>query len=170
MQYVPTLFAIATGAAVILLSGPVIADRDDEVAARATAALTATGLSDAANVTVASFNGEVELSGTVRSDHARAEAARVVAAVPGVTAVRNDLAVRPPSGDRDADDVVADRVRAALAAGGPGLRNVAVSVFNGAVELTGVVAEDDVRTTAARMAGEVRGATAVRNAIVVRER
>ena len=169
MQYAPMMFAVAIGATVLLLASPVIAGRDDEVTARATAALSANGIPDAANVVVASFNGEVELSGTVRSEHVRADVARVVAAVPGVTAVRNDLAVRPPSGDRDADDVIADRVRAALAAAIPGSREVAVSVFNGAVELTGTVAAEDTRASAARVAGEVRGASAVRNALVVRQ-
>jgi osmotically-inducible protein OsmY len=170
MQFVPTAFAIATGAVVLLLlAGPVSAGRDEDVTARAMAALTAVGMPDSANIVVVSFNGEVELSGTVRSEHARAEVARVVGAVPGVTAVRNDLAVRPPSGDRDGDAVIAERVRATLASEMPGMRDVAVSVFNGVVELTGVVARDDIRATAARVAGEVRGASAIRNALLVRQ-
>ncbi len=170
MKCFPTHFAIATGATVLLLlSTSVIADRDDQLAARAAATLTASGLPDTADVAVSSFNGEVELTGTVRSDHARAEVAKIIASVPGVTAVRNDLAVRPRSGDQDEDEVIASRVRAALAAASPGLRNVAVSVFNGAIELTGVVAADDIRATAARVAGGVRGASAVRNGLLVRD-
>jgi len=169
MRSIAATMATCVGTAVLFVSALVVAGPDDDVAARVRTALAASGLPDAANIVVATFNGEAELSGTVRSDHARAEAARVVAGVPGVTAVRNDLAVRGPRDGQDADDVIADRVRAALAAGIPGGRDTTVAVFNGTVALSGVVSAVEIRAAAARVAGEVRGVTAVRNDLVVRE-
>jgi osmotically-inducible protein OsmY len=163
------LRGVAVGLAALLVSTAAVADRDDEVSARAKQALVSAGLPGAAEISVTSFNGEVELSGTARSAHTREEAARVVAAVRGVTAVRNSLATRPPGGERDADDVLSDQVRAALVAtGNPDARNISVTAFNGSVELGGVVGSDDSRAAAIRAASQVRGVSALRDNLVVR--
>jgi osmotically-inducible protein OsmY len=159
----------AVGLAALFVSTAAVADRDDEVSARARQALVSAALPGAGEISVTSFNGEVELSGTARSEHIREEAARVVAAVRGVTAVRNSLGTRPPSGERDADDVLSDQVRTALAAAGiPDARNISVKAFNGSVELAGIVGSDDSRLAATRAAGQVRGVSALRDSLVVR--
>jgi hyperosmotically inducible protein len=159
---------LAIGFATLCLCVRAVADGDDEVTARAKRALVAAALPDVADILVTSFNGEVELSGTVRSEHVRDEAARVVAAVRGVTAVRNGLSARPPAGDRDSDDVLSDQVRTALlAAAIPDARNIRVRTFNGTAELTGSVGSDDSRATALRVAGQIQGITGVRDNLVV---
>lgn len=99
MQTLATAFALVTGAVVLLVCAPVIASLDDEVTVGTTVVGKANGLPHAASVVVAMFSGEGELSATVRSEHARVEAAWIVGAVPSVTDVRNELAVRSPSDD-----------------------------------------------------------------------
>jgi osmotically-inducible protein OsmY len=66
-------------------------DDDDVIATKVKAALIAAQIPD---VDVKTCNGEVDLSGVVSSDEIKAKAASIAGAVPGVTAVRNDLQVR----------------------------------------------------------------------------
>jgi osmotically-inducible protein OsmY len=159
-----TIVSIVT----LLTAAPATADRDEAITARVKQALIAGGISNAADIEVKTFQGEVDLSGAVRSERTRDEAARISGVVQGVTAVRNGLRVRQPSGDRDSDDVLVDRVRKALITAG--LRNaqdIKVKAFNGEVDLSGTVISNDGRETAGRVVGEVRGVTAVRNGLVV---
>jgi osmotically-inducible protein OsmY len=169
MQYLSRPWMAAMVAAALALSaGPAAADRDDAVSARVRQALVAAGLRDAAGIQVTTFNGAVELSGVVRSDDAKQQAARVTGLVRGVTAVRNSLEVQEPGTPPDTDAVLANRVKAALiAAGIPGARAFEVTAFNGDVELSGVVGSDDGRDAAARVTGAVEGVGAVRNDLVV---
>jgi len=46
------------------------------------------------DVDVTTYNGEVQLSGFVRTQEEKNRAAQIAASVPGVAAVRNDLIVR----------------------------------------------------------------------------
>lgn len=159
----PTAKAIAVLTALLPVSASVLATPDDEVTVRAQIAVNASALPDAANIAVSSFNGEIELNGIVRSEHSRTEAARIVSTVPGVTAVRNDLNVQPIGGERDQDQATARRVRAALVLGMPRVTGISIAIFNGAVELTGAVENDEIRAMAAKVAGETRGVASVRN-------
>jgi hyperosmotically inducible protein len=168
MQLLRTPLLAALSMFAILGAHPAVADRDDAIAARVKQALVAARLPDAAEIKVSAFNGEVDLSGVVRSEHIRDEAARIAGVVRGVTAVRNGLEARQPSGERDADDVISGRVRAALiAAGIPDAQDIRVSSFNGDVDLGGVVDSEETRAKAAEVAGVVRRVTAVRNGLVV---
>jgi osmotically-inducible protein OsmY len=169
MHPLRTSLVAALSVFALLVAHPAAADPDDAIVARVRQALVAARLPDAADIKVSSFNGEVDLGGVVRSERIRDEAARLAGIVRGVTAVRNGLEVRQPSGERDTDDVISSRVRAALiAAAVPGAQDIRVTTFNGDVDLGGVVDSDETRVTAAEVAGVVRGVTAVRNGLTVR--
>ena len=77
----------------VLLAVPAVADKDNSVAVKVKAALTAAAIPEARQIEVHVFNDEVELSGFVESEDSKAAAARVAGVVPGVTSVRNDLKV-----------------------------------------------------------------------------
>ena len=151
-----------------LTASPAYADHDDAIAKHLTQALIASGSVEFDAVTVTVVNGAAELAGTVRSSRARENAERTAGLVGGVTAVRNLLTVRTSPGDLDGDEIIANRVRAALRDGrlarGEG---IVVHAFNGEIDLSGSVGSDGDRRIAARIAGETRGVTAVRNALVI---
>lgn len=147
------------------------ADDDAAITARVKSALIAARIANAAAIEVKSFNGEVGLGGVVYSDLSKAKAASIAGAVPGVTAVRNDLQVqkRPGADHVDDDDVITTKVKAALiAAQIVGAENIEVKTFNGEVDLGGAVSSDEIKAKAASLAGGVRGVTAVRNDLEVR--
>ena len=86
----------AASCAIALMMASAAADEDDVVTAKVKAALIATRMPAVPPIQVHVFNGEVDLSGAVDSADSKAEAGRIVSAVPGVTSVRNDLEVRRP--------------------------------------------------------------------------
>jgi osmotically-inducible protein OsmY len=160
---------LGTLAALLTLCGASVAhaDRDAVIAGKVIRTLVASGTVDVDALSVVVVNGEAELRGTARSAYARDAAGRAAGAVAGVTAVRNVLTVRNARADRDADDVIADRVRAAmLAAGIDNAKRIGIHSFNGAIELSGTVDSDETSQIASRVAGETRGVTSVRNALV----
>ena len=156
--------------ALAALSGaPAMADPDDEVRARVVQALAAAHIPNAANIQVRSFNGEVDLSGVVFTEHSKERAANVAGVVPGVTSVQNGLQVQPRADDND--DATTARVRAALAAArlvdvGP----IEVSTFNGEVDLSGIVYSSDARTRVMDIAGSTLGVTSISGDLQVRDR
>jgi osmotically-inducible protein OsmY len=153
----------------LLIASPAFAGGDDAVAARAKLALVEGRLRDAENVTVTSFNGEVDLEGIVHSERARREAARLLVGLPGVAAVQNDLVVRGHTDQVDSDEVISRRVRKAFVeAGVAGGSEFEIRTFNGEVDLSGIVGSDSERATATRIAGEVPGVNAVRNGLLIR--
>lgn len=169
MQRLRTSVGAALSMLALLVAQPAAADADDAIAARVKQAFVAARLPDAADIKVSTFNGAVDLSGIVRSERIRDEAARLAGLARGVTAVRNGLEVRQPSGERDSDDAISARVRAALiAAAVPGAHDIRVTTFNGDVDLGGAVDSADTRAAAAEVAGVVRGVSAVRNGLAVR--
>jgi osmotically-inducible protein OsmY len=153
-----------------LWAGCVAADDDAAIAARVKDALVAAQIANAANIEVTAFNGEVDLSGVVYSDRSKAKAAAVAGAVPGVTAVKNDLQVEERPDAKDDDDVIATKVKAALVAAQiPDAEQIDVKTFNGEVDLSGVVSSEEIKAKAASIAGAVPGVTAVRNELQVRD-
>jgi hyperosmotically inducible protein len=160
------LSAVAVLAA--LCTTAVRADQDTTVAGRVQQALVAAHIPNAENIKIQSFNGEVDLSGVVFTDRAKARAASIAVAVRGVTSVQNALEVQPRANDDD--DATTARVKAALAAAriddtGP----IEVSTFNGEVDLSGVVYSNDARTRVMEVAGSTRGASSIRSEIQVQE-
>jgi osmotically-inducible protein OsmY len=167
MHRARTLLAIV-GLVVALCTSPVRADQDATVAARVQQALVAARIPNAENIKIHSFNGEVDLAGVVFTDRAKARAASIAVAVPGVTSVHNGLEVQPRA--NDSDDATTARVQAALAAAriedaGP----IEVSTFNGEVDLSGVVYSNDAKSRVMEVAGSTRGATSIRSEIQVQQ-
>ena len=139
---------LATVALLMAMSGagPAMADEDEDVAVRAAQALVAARLPGAQNVLVTSFNGEVDLEGSVPSRRARQEAARLLQGQPGVISVHNDLQVNPDSRGFDPDQAISHRVEKALHAAGFGtVAGIEVHTFNHEVDLYGVVSSDAER-------------------------
>ena len=167
----PCLLALLLGAAPSLMATLTAhADVDDDTVLRVRRALAAAQISEAPQLAITVFNGAAVLAGVVHSEGTRQKAERVAATVRGVSVVRNDLSVGVANvtGD-DTDAVLAGRVRRALAAAG--IREepqLAVTAFNGEVEIAGSVHSAATRDRILRMTGALRGVTAVRDALVVR--
>lgn len=70
------------------------ADADVALAAKVRNALAASGIGNAQQLQVDVFNGEADLGGSVHSATDKRNAASIAGAVPGITAVWNDLQVR----------------------------------------------------------------------------
>jgi hyperosmotically inducible periplasmic protein len=151
-----------------LLQTQALADEDSALATRVSRALVAAQIPNAPAIQVAAFNGAVDLTGVVSSEHSKSRATQVAGTVPGVNSVRNTLDVQAHVSD--ADDATSARVKAALAAaqleGGP---QITVATFNGGVELDGVVYSQEDKTRAGTVAGTTRGVTTVLNHLEVRE-
>jgi hyperosmotically inducible periplasmic protein len=68
---------------------------DAAIVTRANAALAASPVTSAWDVSVESRNGTVQLSGFVENNEQRREAERLVSQIDGVETVRNNLELRP---------------------------------------------------------------------------
>lgn len=116
----------------------------------------------------ASADGEVELTGNVRSDIMKAMAGRFAARVPGVTAVDNRIA---------SDPEIESRVAAALGSGDLALFTDTIDVESrlGTVYLGGTVTTDEKEAAETRLEhvvaaiGDIDGVHAVINRAVVVE-
>jgi osmotically-inducible protein OsmY len=120
----------------------------------------------ASQITVSASNGAVTLSGEVANLAEKLTANRLAMRIRGVTAVADEMTVRNPGGNTDADlaegandmlswavDVPSDAVR--------------VDVRNHVITLSGSVTSHYQRDAAARTVANMRGVTAVTNQIVL---
>jgi osmotically-inducible protein OsmY len=111
--------------------------------------------------------GEVTLSGMVPTYSARETARSDTWRVPGVRAVRNELAVRP-SAPLPADELVERNVRSIIGWNADiGGSRVSASVRRGHVTLTGRVDAAWKRDRAAELVSYVGGVTGITNEIAV---
>ena len=140
------------------VSAELDAPSDEELADVVRTAVTADPDLPASQVEVEVAAGKVRLHGVVRSFWEKEVAGTVVAVLPGVRGLRNELTV-VPSGDHT-DAAIAEDLWAALARNrhiDPGALDVVVE--RGEVRLAGTVASDavrqQVRETAERTAGVV---------------
>jgi osmotically-inducible protein OsmY len=168
-RHARSLLPLLLGASLALAAVPVRADADANLAAKVRQALLAAHLPNAANLRVHSFNGAIDLSGVVYSEHSRTRAGQIVAAVPGVSAINNTLEVQPRV--NDVDDATTARVRQALAAAqladvGP----IEVSTFNGEVDLSGIVYSQDALSQVIMITGATRGVVSVTSELEIRAR
>lgn len=115
--------------------------------------------------------GEVILTGQVTRPTLRTDAARVVASIPGVHAVRNEIEVLPLSSFDDRIRLAAWR---AIYGHGAMLQHammpvapIRILVKNGVLTLEGVVANEMARNIAFLQANGVSGVFAVDNRLVV---
>lgn len=155
----------------VLAPGTVTAAADVATAARVVLAVLADqrvdGV-DAGDIEVAVVDGVATLRGRVASDEGRGAAEAAARGVEGVRAVRNELVVAPGGAvpDLGTDELLARAVVEAfqvdaVLAGAP----IAVTVEGGVVRLTGDVADVVAAARASRVARQVVGVRAVRNAL-----
>jgi hyperosmotically inducible periplasmic protein len=109
-------------------------------------------------------DGVVTLRGRVATPEARQEAEAVALRVPGVKAVRNELAVERAPVETAPDDALSPRLRRLLSQD-PHLRRARIRgrVADGFVTLEGRVADVEARAIASRLARALVGVKAVRN-------
>jgi osmotically-inducible protein OsmY len=106
----------------------------------------------------------ITLRGSVDWNHQREAARRAVAALPGISGVRNLITLRPPSGITPADTTA--KITAALARHAPGFaQHVEVGFDDGQVTLTGEVLTPAERRSAEQTAWFAPGVTAVDNQV-----
>jgi osmotically-inducible protein OsmY len=131
---------------------------DDEIAARAVKILNWDALVPHGRITVKVEHGIVTLSGEVEWDHQRAEAVYDVRKLNGVTAIINDIVVRPRA---DAQDV-RNTIKAALERNAAiEAQNVTIAVSGGKVTLGGKVNAWTEREAIERAAWSTPGVTEV---------
>jgi osmotically-inducible protein OsmY len=106
----------------------------------------------------------ITLRGSVDWNHQREAARRAVAALPGISGVRNLITLRPPAGVTPADTTA--KITAALARHAPGFaQHVQVGFDDGQVTLTGEVLTPAERRSAEQTAWFAPGVTAVDNQV-----
>jgi osmotically-inducible protein OsmY len=125
---------------------------------------------DAAGIGVAVVEGVVTLSGEVEFYSQRAAAKRAALRVRDVTAVVNDIAVRPESRSSVSEAEVGQAVDSALRSTTNVPETVQAVIEGHAVTLTGQVKWDFQRRAAARAIEHLRGVTSVDNRITLTPR
>jgi hyperosmotically inducible protein len=142
--------------------------------ARVQSALRAARITNVEQIKVEAQGGDVQLSGFVESEREQERALQAARDVRGVVAVRNDLVVqdaRPSVGQALDDTIIAAQVRKQIDTNvADGARDINVTVSDGVVQLSGFVADVDVKNRAADVASSVRGVQDVRNDIALAER
>jgi osmotically-inducible protein OsmY len=141
------------------------ADADTEAAVRD--ALAADDDLHAADIDVRVHDGAVTLQGMVELGHQRERAERIAMAVPGVTAVQNELTVWFAVSAAD----IAERVTDAIGVDAQvGRDRISVAVRNNAVTLTGVVTSEGHREAAVVAAAQTPGVLTVHDELSVGQR
>jgi hyperosmotically inducible protein len=148
------------------------ADQSETLAARVQNALRASQVTDAAQIKVEAEGDSVQLSGFVSSEDDQEKALQTARAVQGVATVRNDLVVRearPTVGQRLDDTIIAAQVRKQIKSNvAEGSRDINVTVNDGVVQLSGYVADANLKNRAADVASAVSGVQDVRNDIALK--
>jgi hyperosmotically inducible protein len=146
---------------------------EEALSARVHTALKASHVANVDQIKVEAKGDAVQLSGFVESEADQEKALEAARSARGVGSVRNDLVVResrPTAGQALDDTIIASQVRKQIAThvtDGAGDINVAVS--DGVVQLSGYVANAEVKTQAADIASAVQGVQDVRNDIALRQ-
>jgi hyperosmotically inducible periplasmic protein len=121
------------------------------------------------HVKVKAKDGIVTLSGTVEDKDDKALAADTVENLPGVTAVKNDIVVKPTH-EEHSDAWIALKIRGRLLVkANVSATATKVSVTDGVVTLTGVADNDAQKTLTGVYASEIAWVKSVNNEIVIRE-
>lgn len=143
------------------------------LANRVQSALRATQIANSDQIKVEVEGNAVQLSGFVESEEDQEAALKAARAVSGVGTVRNDLAIRdsrPTVGQALDDTIIAAQVRKQIAANvARDAREINVSVSDGVVQLSGYVADAEVKNRAADVASAVQGVQDVRNDIALKQ-
>lgn len=135
-------------------------------------ALASNSVSNAADINVDVYRGDVKLSGFVDSAKDKSQAAAVARDVDGVKSVQNDIAVHGESssvGEVIDDSVLTAKVKAALIADGDTkAHQINVETKAGVVQLSGFVDSASVKTAATSVARSVTGVKDVKNELSVK--
>jgi len=147
---------------------------DDSVTTgRVKAALIADPVTKAHQIDVETFKGTVQLNGFVDTSASKERASEVARSTKGVTAVRNNLAVKATerSGEQTVDDsAITVKVKTALA-GDPRTKahQVNVETREGVVQLSGFVDSSEAKSTAEELARAVDNVKSVDNELDVKK-
>ena len=178
MKITKTILAM-TGVILLLAGQHAVAERtagetldDTTIQASVKAALADSDAVKASEINLETYKGEVQLAGFVATDAERAAAAKIAGGVEGVRKVDNSLVVSAPdrSVGQTLDDQTAEtKIKAALlgdevVAG----HEVNVEVRRGVALLSGFTETAEQKSRAGELAGEVKGVTDVRNAVIVK--
>lgn len=119
------------------------------------------------NVKVKADDGVVTLTGTVQGRDEKTLAQDTVENLPGVTRVKNEIAIKSEYPDRS-DAWIASRIRSALLVKGHvSARNTTVNVQAGMVTLSGTAANETQRELTGFIARDIEGVMSIKNDIVV---
>lgn len=136
-------------------------------------ALRSAQVANVEQIEVDTKDDSVQLSGFVESAEDQETALQAARAVRGVATVRNDLVVRdsrPTVGQALDDTIIAAQVRRQIEAKvSESAQDINVAVSDGVVQLSGYVADAEVKNRAADVASAVRGVQDVRNDIALKE-
>jgi osmotically-inducible protein OsmY len=136
-------------------------------------ALRSAQVANVEQIEVDTKDDSVQLSGFVESAEDQEKALQAARAVRGVATVRNDLVVRdsrPTVGQALDDTIIAAQVRRQIEAKvSESAQDINVAVSDGVVQLSGYVADAEVKNRAADVASAVRGVQDVRNDIALKE-
>lgn len=124
-------------------------------------------LLDPDDIEVDMLGTDVLLNGTVPSEAQRAEAGEAAGRVPGVSGVRNLLAIALPSADYGDDAALTQMVNAALVSTSAVPDGVRASANEGNVYLTGIVSNSAQRVAAENAAAGCGGVLAITNEIEI---
>lgn len=119
------------------------------------------------HVTVKANDGVVTLSGTVQDEDAKDLAEDTVKNLPGVTAVKNDITIKPAHPEYS-DSWIAFKIRGRLLVKAHVSGATKVAVKDGAVTLTGTADNVAQKELTAVYAREIAGVKSVKNDIVVK--
>lgn len=148
-------------------------NQEQALAARVQSALRSSRVANGDQIQVEVKGDSVQLSGFVESEADQERALQVARDVRGVAAVRNDLVVRdsrPTVGQALDDTIIAAQVRKQIESKvAEGARDINVNVSDGVVQLSGYVADAEVKTRAADVATTVHGVQDVRNDIALKQ-
>ena len=162
--------------AAVLLTSPVLAEKtagemvdDVGLAAQVKTNLIDSKVVDANDVNVEVDKGVVQLSGFVKSEEQRREAANIANDIVGVKKVNNKLVVgsgKRTMGQTMDDQYIETKVNAALMGEkGTDAGDIDVEVRNGVVQLSGFVSSAEEKKLATEIAAGVKGVKKVDNAL-----
>ncbi len=136
-------------------------------------ALRSAQVANVEQIEVDTKDDSVQLSGFEESAEDQEKALQAARAVRGVATVRNDLVVRDSRstvGQALDDTIIAAQVRRQIEAKvSESAQDINVAVSDGVVQLSGYVADAEVKNRAADVASAVRGVQDVRNDIALKE-
>lgn len=142
---------------------------DSMTTARVKMALLESSLSDATDINVETSKGIVQLSGFIKSEKVKLDAAAIATATEGVKDVSNRLTIRSAKrspGTTLDDTILASRIKLAMAEEeSTAATRINVEVRNGIVELSGFVKSYSERDAAVTFVSHIDGVKGVINSM-----